>query len=65
MATWYCVAETRDDYGHVTARLVDVTDADEKPEDMTFGREDDDLCYTWYNSLEAAESAIADALREV
>ena len=57
--TWYCVRETRDDAGRLSARLVDQAESEEKPADEAFAEEDQDIYYTWYGSLQAAENAIA------
>lgn len=57
--TWYCVRETWDDAGRLSARLVDQAESEEKPADEVFVEEDQDIYYTWYGSLQAAENAIA------
>ena len=53
--TWYCVKETRDDFGHVTAQIVDAADSDEKPMDYADCTEDYDISYTWLGSMAEVE----------
>lgn len=62
MKRWYCVIETYDDYGRVTANLVDVAETDEKPVDTAESTDTKDIYCTWYGSEQEANRAIKDAL---
>ena len=64
MTTWYCVKTVWDDYGCMSARIIDSCESDEKPLDDPYCEDDLDLYYTWYAGKEAAERAIEKALAE-
>ena len=64
MKTWYCVASSFDDRGHVTAGITSVNEQDEKPEDSFKSTLRKDIYCTWFESLEEAKAYVRDALAE-
>jgi len=63
MNTYYCVVETYDDRGRVTAAIVDSQDAEEQPEDSFTSTTRKDIYVNWYDNYNTAAEAVENAKR--
>ena len=61
---WYCIKETRDDDGNVTAGVVDTAESDEKPMDYADSTEYYDISYTWVGSMDEVKKYMKMLLAE-
>ena len=63
MNTYYCVVETYDDRGRVTAAITDSRQAEEQPEDTFASTKRKDIYVNWYDSYGDALQAVENAKR--
>lgn len=62
MKKYYGVITTYDDYGKVTANLIDVKEGDQKPENEFKSTEKKDIYIDWFESLQRANQFIEQSL---
>ena len=63
MNTYYCVVETYDNRGRVTAAIVVSRQAEEQPEDSFYSTKQKDIYVEWYASYGDALQAVENAKR--
>lgn len=61
MKTYYCVRTTFDDRGRVTAAIVDILEADSKPESSKEETPAVDIYLDWFDTQEDAEAFLEEA----
>lgn len=62
MKKYYGVITTFDDYGKVTANLIDVKESDKKPENEFKSTKQKDIYIDWFESLQRANQFIEQSL---
>ncbi len=62
--TYYCVTSAYHDSGRVTAAITMTVEAEEKPQDHKTEARDRDIYTEWYDDLEEANKAVAEARAE-
>lgn len=62
--TYYCVTSAYHDSGRVTAAITMSIEAEEKPNDHKTEARDRDIYTEWYDDLEKAKRAVAEARAE-
>lgn len=62
MKKYFGVITTYDDYGKVTANLIDVKEGDQKPENEFKSTEKKDIYIDWFESLQRANQFIEQSL---
>ncbi len=61
---YYCVTSAYHDSGRVTAAITMSIEAEEKPQDHRTEARDRDIYTEWYDDLEEANKAVAEARAE-
>jgi hypothetical protein len=61
MKTFYCVTTSVYDRGRVVASITDTKEAETRPENTSYERNDRDIYNDWYDSPEEARAAVKEA----
>ena len=64
MKTYYCVTSSFHDSGRVTAAVTMALESEEKPQNTSRTMRDRDIYSDWYDNLDEANKAVAEARSE-